>query len=207
MKDARREEKKRAIREAAYALLAEKGYKATSMLEIAKRASASNETLYRWYGNKQGLFREMVEENARDARELVERSLKEGASPFETLRLLGPAILKIVTGPRAIALNRAAAADVHETGLLGPTIAASGRNTLAPMIARMLGDAQAGGKAVCEDPEAATEFYLALLIGDIQIRCVSGAIDAPGEAAIEARAEWALRLLQKHLGGEAGAPG
>ncbi|WP_237352646.1 TetR family transcriptional regulator [Rhizobium leguminosarum] len=35
------------------------------MLDIAKAAKASNETLYRWYGDKNGLFQTMVESNAR----------------------------------------------------------------------------------------------------------------------------------------------
>ncbi|MCP4433742.1 MAG: TetR/AcrR family transcriptional regulator, partial [Gammaproteobacteria bacterium] len=43
------------IEEATYELLAESGYHACSMLSIAKRAKASNETLYRWYGDKVGL--------------------------------------------------------------------------------------------------------------------------------------------------------
>lgn len=42
------------IEETAYAVLKESGYKAASLLAIARRASVSNETLYNWYGNKQG---------------------------------------------------------------------------------------------------------------------------------------------------------
>ncbi|WP_404927319.1 TetR/AcrR family transcriptional regulator [Mesorhizobium sp. ORM16] len=52
------------IEEAAYAVLRETGYKSASLLAIAKRASASNETLYNWYGNKQTLFRSLIEANA-----------------------------------------------------------------------------------------------------------------------------------------------
>ena len=48
------------IEEVAYRLLQIRGYAATSMLAVAREASASNETLYRWYGDKNGLFTSMV---------------------------------------------------------------------------------------------------------------------------------------------------
>ena len=55
-----REEKKslrqQQIEDAAYEVLEAKGYDGTSMLGIARQARASNETLYNWYGDKQGLF-------------------------------------------------------------------------------------------------------------------------------------------------------
>ncbi|MCW2307805.1 TetR/AcrR family transcriptional regulator [Rhodobium gokarnense] len=200
MKETRRDEKKKAIREAAYALLVEKGYKAASMLEIARRASASNETLYRWYGNKQGLFREMVEENASGVRELIDGALAEGAPLMETLSRLGPLLLKLVTGERAVALNRAAAADVHETGTLGPTIAASGRQTIVPMIADLIRKASDGGEVACGDPDEAAEIFVALLIGDVQIACVIGARGPLSDAEIAARSARALDGLERTLG-------
>jgi AcrR family transcriptional regulator len=50
-------ERRERIEKAAYDVLAETGYKGASLLLIAQRASVSNETLYRWYGNKQGQMR------------------------------------------------------------------------------------------------------------------------------------------------------
>ena len=58
--DEARQRREAAIHAAAYALLAEHGYGGTSMLRVARAARASNETLYRWYGGKDGLFTAMV---------------------------------------------------------------------------------------------------------------------------------------------------
>ena len=56
-------ESKLRIEQAAYELIDEFGYDGISMLKIAKRAKASNETLYKWYGDKKGLFSALVETN------------------------------------------------------------------------------------------------------------------------------------------------
>jgi len=165
------------IEEAAYAVLKEAGYKSTSVLAIARRASASNETLYNWYGSKQALFCALVEANARRARELLEDALRQGDNPLETLAALGPVLLALVTGDRAVTLNRAAAGDVSDTGTLGQTIARAGRDTIAPLVRDLLESAQRAGLILCDDPAEAAEIYISLLIGDLQIRRVIGVID------------------------------
>jgi len=129
-KSARREQ----IIEAAYAILAEKGYGGTSMLAVAKRANASNESLYNWFGCKQGLFTAMVEQNAAAAAAILKDHLAGGSDFSAAFARLGPTLLRLVTSERAVALNRAVAADATKTGVLGATIASSGRDHIVPLI-------------------------------------------------------------------------
>ncbi|MEQ8402404.1 MAG: TetR/AcrR family transcriptional regulator [Roseitalea porphyridii] len=185
-----------AIEEAAFAVLLEKGYKAASILEIARRAGASNETLYKWYGNKQGLFAALVEANARTVAELLRARLQgEAADPIETLRDVGPLLLELVTSERAVALNRAAVGDVHDTATLGSALARAGRETVVPLIASILEKARRAGLIDHGDDESVAETYIALLIGDLQIRRATGVLAPLSEAEIAARAERALTLL------------
>ncbi|WP_375566441.1 TetR/AcrR family transcriptional regulator [Oceaniradius stylonematis] len=178
-----------AIEDAAFALLIEKGYKATSMLEVARRAGASNETLYKWYGNKQGLFAALVKANARDVAELLRTRLDGAdADPLETLATVGPLLLDLVTGERAIALNRAAVGDVHDTATLGPALAELGREAVVPLIAELLGRARDRGLLAFDDAGEVAETYVALLIGDLQIRRATGAIGPLPDDAIRTRA-------------------
>lgn len=178
-----------AIEDAAFALLIEKGYKATSMLEVARRAGASNETLYKWYGNKQGLFAALVKANARDVAELLRTRLDGAdADPLETLATVGPLLLDLVTGERAIALNRAAVGDVHDTATLGPALAELGREAVVPLIAELLGRARDMGLLAFDDAGEVAETYVALLIGDLQIRRATGAIGPLPDDAIRTRA-------------------
>lgn len=192
------------VQDAAYAVLQEVGYKGASMLAIARRASASNETLYKWYGSKQALFRSLVEANAREARELLEGALRQGSSPIETLSALGPVILSLVTGEKAVVLNRAAASDVSDTGTLGRSIAEAGRDTIAPLLRDLLDRARRAGLIQCDDPATAVEVYLGLLIGDLQIRRVIGVLEEPSPKEIGRRSQRAFDLfLRLHAPGRA----
>lgn len=191
-----------AIKEAAFEILAEKGYKAASMLEIARRAKASNETLYKWFGNKQALFKAVVEDNAREARELLEKALSDGSDPIDALSRLGPVLLEIVTGEKAIALNRAAAGDVFETATLGGTIADYGRETILPLLTAVFERAGKEGMLAIDDPREAAETYVNLLIGDLQIRRVIGVSPPPARKQAEARTARAVKQL-RHIYGTA----
>jgi AcrR family transcriptional regulator len=178
------------IEAAAYDLLVEKGYKSTSMLAVARRARASNETMYRWYGDKAGLFRSLVAANADRAASVL--AAVEGGSALERLRALGPVLLAMVLSERAVALNRAAAADMSAGGALGAAIAEMGRDVVAPKIVQMIIQAKADGDLRAGAPRDVTEVYIALLIGDQQIRRVIGALPEPTKEDVAARADRAF---------------
>ncbi|SFQ96398.1 TetR/AcrR family transcriptional regulator [Poseidonocella sedimentorum] len=181
------------IEDAAYAVLEEKGYAGASMLAIARRAKASNETLYNWYGDKLGLFMALVDRNVGEARASLEESLSAEDDALATLRTFGPILLGMLTGPRAVALNRAAAAD--PSGDLGHAIAKGGRETIAPILEDVFRAARAQGHLGFAEVDEAAELYLGLLIGDLQIRRVVGRLPAPTAADIERRSARALEAV------------
>lgn len=193
MKQDRKSARMAQIEEAAYALIAEKGYAGTSMLGIAKRAKASNETLYNWYGDKLGLFRAMVDRNAATVRTSLEEANTDGCDPLDTLERAGVVLLGMLTGARAVALNRAAAAD--PSGTLGAALAQTGRQAVAPRIADTLAAARQAGQLDFADATEAAELYIRLLAGDLQIRRVTGQIAQPSNAEIRARARQAVEMM------------
>ena len=196
MNEAKQSDRRLQIETAAYGLLALKGYKATSMLEVAKRAKASNETLYKWYGNKQGLFLSMVERNLSASRDLLTAAIDSGDSLIDILDNFGPQLLSIVTGQRSVVLDRAAAGDVHDTGLLGRTIVEGGRDKIIPLLAQVIN--KSGPHPI--DATEAAETYYDLLVADTQIRRVMGVLPILPEAEIAKRAERAKNVLLKLLG-------
>ena len=111
MRDEKKTIRQQQIEKAAYEVLESKGYGGTSMQGIAKRARASNETLYNWYGDKKGLFQALVTRNAAEVKSHLEAELKTDKDALSILSSLGPKLLGLLTGDRAVALNRAAAAD------------------------------------------------------------------------------------------------
>jgi AcrR family transcriptional regulator len=188
-----REDRQDAIAAAAYRLLEQHGFAATTMQAIAREARASMETFYRWYGDKTGLFRALI---ARNTAEVATRLDALDSPGLDRLQGTGAALLTMLLGDRAVALNRAAAADA--TGTLGAALAEGGRNALLPRLHATVAQAQAAG-ALAPDADTATltEHWLALLLGDLQIRRVTGAMPALPPAAIAQRAETAATLLAR----------
>lgn len=194
MRDETRAQRQLQIEEAAYRLLGEKGYGATSMLSVAREARASNETLYRWYGDKRGLFKSMVETNARDTRAALRDAIEAGADPLGSLEKVAPVLLTMLLGEKAVLLNRAAAAD--ETGELGAALAEGGRNAVAPLIEALLRQSMESGVIQALSAATATEWFLGLLIGDLQIRRVIGVLPEPGAGFVADRVAGALAAFR-----------
>ena len=187
---ARREQ----IEEAAYRMLAKHGYSGTSMLKIAKQASASNETLYSWYGDKKGLFKALVVRNASEIMAFLGDELAVKRPPRETIDSLGPKLLDLLLGAKAVALNRAAAAD--SSGVLGAAIAEAGRNSVLPSIVEIFDSAKEAGQIRTRlSSSEVAEIYVNLLVGDLQIRRAIGSIDMLTKAIVSQRSKRATALL------------
>ena len=185
MRPENREKREAQIVDAAYELLEKKGFDGVSMLGVAQAAKASNETLYRWYGDKQGLFMALVARNVAE----VEASLSEGEGDLkDVLDQFGPVLLGMLLGPRAIALNRAAAAD--GTGALGMALAQGGRDVVRPKLVAIMAKLDPSGTK--EDLFSRAELYFTLLIGDLQIRRVTGVLGPLTPQEIQARSDTAL---------------
>jgi hypothetical protein len=130
--------------------------------------------------------------------EVLDELLRERRGPAHGLAPppgLGPVLLALVTGERAVMLNRAAAADASDTGTLGQAIAEAGRGTIAPLLRDLLDRARQQGRIDCDDPAEAAEVYFHLLIGDLQIRRVIGVLGELPQNAIEQRSRRALDLF------------
>ncbi|HRK19308.1 MAG TPA: TetR/AcrR family transcriptional regulator [Hyphomicrobiaceae bacterium] len=198
MRTEAREERRKEIAAAALALLEAHGYAGTTMQAVAKRAGASMETLYNWYGDKTGLFRALVSHNATEVRDMLEAHAGDGHDAIAVLEDLGPRLLALVTGETAIALNRAAATD--QTGELGSAIASAGRETIGPMVEALFRRANDAGQLAIGDAQEATEIYFSLLIGDLQVRRVIGQLKPLTKAQARKRSERATTIIRRLYG-------
>ena len=196
MNEKDRQTRHAAISRAAYALLAEHGYVGTSMMRIATAAKASNETLYRWYGSKDGLFRAMVEDNAAQTRSMLLHALEEQADPHETLERVASVFLAMLLGDHAILLNRAAAAD--PTGELGRAISSGGRAQVMPLLTGVMDRICAGSTLPADE---AAQLFVSLLVGDAQVKRIIHNTPAPTKAEIASKCAMALRMFRRLIAG------
>ncbi|MFV0245965.1 MAG: TetR/AcrR family transcriptional regulator [Qingshengfaniella sp.] len=194
-----KEKRHKAIADAAYELLTRYGYAATSMLRIAKQARASNETLYRWYGNKDGLIQAMVEDNALAARKMLTAALDTDDDPRAALEQIAPVFLGMVLGDRAVLLNQAAAAD--PTGRLGAAVSAGGRAQVMPLMeqlmARILASADHPADHTPPSPGDCAAWFVSLLVGDLQVRRIIHDAPCPDPATIDRHCTATLHLFYR----------
>lgn len=196
MQNDQRVEKRRNIEAAALEVLSEVGFKKASMLLIAKRARASNETLYAWYGSKQALFASIIEENSKDLKDALKSASFDRHEPERALGEIGRLLLSFTTTEKAIIMNRAAVADVSETGQLAEAIEKHAR---APIIARLVDIMQRFefSENGTQDKSAlrVAGTFVGLLIGEVQIQQALGAVPPLSASEIDRRANDAVTAL------------
>lgn len=197
MREDNKAQRREQIEAAAYDLLAIKGFQNMSMLAVSKSAKASNETLYRWYGDKIGLFKALIATNAERVATRLREALETSTQLDQALTEIGPVLLSMLLGDRAIALNRAAAADA--SGVLGEALAQEGRGKVFPLIAELFSKLVAQG-VLKGDPAQIAALYVDLLVGDLQIRRATGALGPLRDRVIEDRAQLAQERLFRLVG-------
>lgn len=189
-----REHRQEEVLDAALATLLTSGYAGLTMHRVAADAGASKETLYAWFGSRDGLLAAMIERNADVSAESVARALTDEAEPARTLTAYAVGLLRLLTGPASVALNRAAMTSPD----LGALLLASGRHRIGPLVERYLAQQHARGRLSAPDPSAAFRLLYGLVVQDTQIRVLLGE-PAPSAASLTHQAEQAverfLRLL------------
>ena len=202
MKNPGRAERRDVILDAATAILREKGYRGATMLDVARRVSASKETLYAWFGNKSGLFQAVIRRNADTMRTVLEGHLDGNATVEEALADVGRALAGLLLGDGAVAINRAAISEARSEPALARILVETGREATLPFFVRYLEQCRGRDLLDFDDPWEAAETFLGLLLADMQIRRLLGVVDAPDTGEIEARAKQAAIKFLRLYGGE-----
>jgi AcrR family transcriptional regulator len=182
-----RELRRRRILDAAFDELLEHGYDKLTMLGIASRAGASKETLYTWFGDREGLFAALIQDNADGSAEAVRAALSAAADPRETLIGYATGLLGLLTSPRSIALNRAAMTSPE----LARILLESGRHRIGPLVEHYLAQVAGAGQLDITDTDDAFRLLYGLVVQDTQIRTLLGE-PAPSAEGIAERARGAV---------------
>ena len=200
MKKSRRATRRAHILDVAAKVLAERGYRDTTMLEVAQRSSASKETLYAWFGDKLGLFEAVIRRNARGIR-LVLNGHLDGETPVESaLTDFGRELAAHLLCDNAVSINRAAISEARSGPSLAGGLSKSGREPIQRTFVRYLDRCHARGLLNVVDPHEAVDTFIGLLLGDAQTQRLLGVMEAPSATEIEARATQAARKFLRLYG-------
>ena len=147
-----------------------------TMDAVARRASCSKETLYKWFGDRDGLLVATVRWQAsrvHAGREPVDAL--DAAALRDILRDFAASWLAVISSRTSVALNRIAIADAGaRKSHLGGIVLANGRFAIGERVKPVLEAGRAAGLLAFEDSEAAFRTFFGLVGRDIQIRLLLG---------------------------------
>lgn len=191
-----RQAREDAILDAAFALLVERGWQGCTMTAIARRAGASKETLYSWFGDKDALLVALIHQQAARANAGVEAALDTDADPVEVLTGFSANLLRLLLGPRSLAINRAALSETPTGGgAAAEILLREGRLRTGALVERYLERLAADGVLPVADPPSAFQLLYGLVIQDLQIRMLLGD-DVMAKVPVE---EHARRAVDRFL--------
>lgn len=150
-------------------LMAEQGVERTTMLQVARKAGSSKETLYNWFGNKEGLIEAICLREADVINDRLRVALaSETGTLTDTLEQLGVGLLTTLLSDWSLAINRAA----MQSPRLARILLKSGRFVVGPMVAAYLENQAERHHLTIESGEQAFQQFFGLLMRDYQIRAL-----------------------------------
>ena len=168
-------ERQQAVLDAVLALMVEQGGK-FSITDIARRASCSKETLYKWFGDRDGILAATVRWQASKVRAgNYDAQHLDAAALRQSLENFAANWLTVISSSTSVALNRVAAGQAaSKKSSLGPIVLANGRLAIGERLKPLLEAGRVAGILKFDDTEMAFRTFFGLVGRDVQIRLLLG---------------------------------
>jgi AcrR family transcriptional regulator len=181
---------------AAFGLFAERGFAATSMLEIATRAKLSKRDVYALYRNKHALLADCITERSRAMRRPLALPVPESREALvATLLEVGRSVLQTVCQGEVLLVYRLTIAESATTPELARTLDANGRVANHKALAELIAKVQARGLIGPGDPAALATRFFSVLWGSLLVELLMRLRAAPAKDEIDARARAATEAV------------
>lgn len=147
-------ERQNDVLESALRLLVEGGDKALTTAGIARAANCSKESLYKWFGDRDGLLAAVVSYQASKVRAPGAGVLPETTAAFRThlIRFAGD-LLNVLSGDVSLALNRLAIGQASRNDAhLGVLVLERGRNLIGLRAGALIEAGRARGSSGMKMP-------------------------------------------------------
>ena len=190
----RLDRRRQAIIDTARALFIEQGYAGTTLLDIVDRSGGSLATIYKLFGNKEGLLDEVVFEKAVSGQRLVQRAASDGGSPADILRRIAADLHAHFLKPGNVALVRIMIAHSIENTEFARRYFETTASRTRKALERLFADWQDAGMKMNGSPMLLAEVFLGLNVSDLQNEAVShGIIERPSIDRLTARTDFFLK--------------
>lgn len=187
-----------AVLSVALQMLVEGGDKALTTAGLAKAANCSKESLYKWFGDRNGILAAIVTFQASKVRAVDERATPSTPEAFEAaLKAFAEDLLAVLLSGTSLALNRLSIGAVRgdEAGL-GAVLVDKGKRRIEDRATHLLAHGKRQRFIAFDDASQAYSTLYGLIIGDAHIRALLG--DDPKITA-ELQAARAAKAIQQFL--------
>lgn len=189
--------------DAARDVFLEQGYAGASVNDVVARAGGSLATLYKQFGNKEGLFTAAMERHIETAWAVLEEGRRDRQAPEQVLYELGRRMLMLVFDPGVIRLMRGLAFEAERSPELGELFLARGPDHTRQALAGYLNEQVESGALALDDSREAAGIFMGMLMGEWHINALLGRGLAIDEAQCNTRAR---RCVTIFLAGVTRAP-
>ena len=187
------------ILEAAFAAFIERGYGATSTLEIATRARVSKRELYAQVGNKQEMLVACIRKRAQRFAVPTDLPLVRDRETLKhVLASFGTKLVREVSDPTVIGVFRLAIAEANQAPEVAQALDSIGREASRAALGKIIAQAQESGLLTGSPAELAEQFN-GLLWRDLLVSLLLGVKKRPNPREIAERSRGATAaFLQLH---------
>lgn len=157
-------------------LLVEGGDKALTTAGLARAASCSKESLYKWFGDRDGLLAAMISFQQSKVR-TVERSGERLTAEVlrDHLEVFARDLLEVLSGDVSLALNRLAIGQSSRDGSkLGRMLVEHGRRQLDRRAKGLIDAGKRAGLLRFSDGDQAYHTLYGLIVSDLHVRMLLG---------------------------------
>ena len=165
-----------AVLEQALRLLVEGGEKALTTSGLARAANCSKESLYKWFGDRDGLLAAMITFQQSKVRTFEKAGDRVSAAQLaDHLEVFAHDLLDVLAGDVSLALNRLAIGQASRDGSkLGNLLLERGRRQIDKRARGLVEAGRRSGYLRFDDLEDAYRSFYGLIVSDLHVRMLLG---------------------------------
>lgn len=168
--------RQREVLENALDLLVSGGGKALTTANIARASNCSKESLYKWFGDRNGLLAAMMTVQGSKVGSVLDADVFKNSTAFrEHLVRFATELLTVLSGEISLALNRLAIGQASdEASQLGPLLMKNGRGLIEARAHAFLNSAKDNGFLHFTKVNEAYRVLYGLIVSDFHVRSLLG---------------------------------
>ncbi len=168
-------DRQKAVLDAALAAMVAEG-DALTMNSVSRRAACSKETLYKWFGDRDGLLTATVRWQASKVHApIIDKARLDRPALTATLEQFAREWLTVISSETSIALNRMAVSHAASGKTsLGTIVLKNGRQAMGRRLEPVLEAAREAGLMNFPNHDSAFRTFFGLVLRDVQIRLLLG---------------------------------